>query len=58
MAEPGKFFGQVGYDPFGAAIETGGTLSISGAICAIFMMTLISLKVTKSASLAGSFGAG
>jgi hypothetical protein len=40
LAEPDKFFGQEGNDPFCAAIESRGTLSINGAICATFMMTL------------------
>ena len=37
MAERNQFFGQVGDDPLGAAVKPGGTLSISGAICAIFI---------------------
>jgi len=33
----GQFFGQQRNDSFGAAVQPGGTLSYSGAICAILM---------------------
>ena len=51
MAKPDKVFGQVGNDPFSAAIEPRRNTLNKWAICAIFMMSL-SLRTIQRRSAA------
>src|SRR6476660_9461909 len=59
VAESGKFFGQVGHDPFSAAIETGrNALNKWSDLGDLHERPLVSLKATKKRSASGSLGAG